>query len=50
MIAFGAIADLIDDDPRMDPVPALGEHTRPIPTELGFAAGEIDALASGSVI
>jgi itaconate CoA-transferase len=41
---------LIDDDPRMDSVPALGEHTLPILTELGFTAEEIDALSSDRVI
>jgi itaconate CoA-transferase len=41
---------LIDDNPRMDPVQAVGEHTRPILTELGFASEEIDALASDGVI
>ncbi len=32
-------------EPRMDPVPGLGEHSRAILSELGYAAGEIDALA-----
>jgi itaconate CoA-transferase len=31
-------------EPRMDPVPALGEHTRAILGELGYAEGEIEAL------
>ena len=31
-------------EPRMDPVPALGEHTRAILGELGYADGEIEAL------
>ena len=41
---------LIDDGPRMDPVPGLGEHTRSILTELGFTAEEIDALSVDGVI
>jgi itaconate CoA-transferase len=32
-------------EPRMDPLPALGEHTRAILAELGYRGGEIDALA-----
>ncbi|HXU42395.1 MAG TPA: CaiB/BaiF CoA-transferase family protein [Burkholderiales bacterium] len=31
-------------EPRMDPVPALGEHTAAILGELGYADGEIEAL------
>ena len=39
-----------DEGPRMDPVPALGEHTDAILAELGHAAGDIAALrASGAV-
>ena len=33
-------------EPRMDPVPALGEHTRAILGELGYASGEIDRLTA----
>jgi len=40
---------LVDPTPRMDPVPALGEHTRPILAELGLTAAEIDALAAAGV-
>jgi len=37
-------------DPRMDPVPALGEHTRAILAELGYPEQEIEALrAAGAV-
>ncbi|MGH8736496.1 MAG: CaiB/BaiF CoA transferase family protein [Burkholderiales bacterium] len=32
-------------EPRMDPLPALGEHTRPILTELGFSEAELEQLA-----
>ncbi|SDM08572.1 Crotonobetainyl-CoA:carnitine CoA-transferase CaiB [Oryzisolibacter propanilivorax] len=32
-------------EPRMDPVPAVGEHTRAILAELGWDAARIDALA-----
>jgi itaconate CoA-transferase len=31
-------------EPRMDPVPALGEHTAAILGELGYADAEIEAL------
>lgn len=37
-------------EPRMDPVPALGEHTRPILAELGLTGDEIDALAADGVV
>jgi crotonobetainyl-CoA:carnitine CoA-transferase CaiB-like acyl-CoA transferase len=40
---------LVDPAPRMDPVPALGEHTRPILAELGFAQTEIDALINARI-
>lgn len=33
-----------DVGPRMDPVPALGQHTEAILAELGYGAAEIDAL------
>src|SRR4051812_13501846 len=32
--------------PRMDPVPAVGEHTRAILAELGFGPAEVDRLAA----
>jgi itaconate CoA-transferase len=34
-------------EPRMDPVPALGEHTRAILLELGYAEREIEAIKNG---
>lgn len=37
-------------EPRMDPIPALGEHSRGILAELGYAAGEIDSLAAAKAI
>lgn len=37
-------------EPRMDPVPALGEHTRSILTELGMAKGDIDTLVADAVV
>ena len=40
---------LADTAPRMDPVPALGEHTRPILAELGLRGEEIDALVARGV-
>lgn len=36
--------------PRMDPIPDLGEHSRAILAELGFAPGEIADLAKDGVI
>ena len=36
--------NLSDFDPRMDPIPALGEHSRTILAELGYSATEIDRL------
>ncbi len=35
---------------RMDPIPALGEHTRAILTELGYASDAVDALATEKAI
>jgi formyl-CoA transferase len=37
-------------DPRMDPVPAVGQHTEAILTELGYAAEEIAALRTSGAI
>jgi itaconate CoA-transferase len=39
----------VDPSPRMDPVPALGEHTRPILAGLGFTGDDIDALLDAGV-
>ena len=39
-----------DGGPRMEPVPALGEHTDAILRELGFDAREIAALRAASAI
>jgi crotonobetainyl-CoA:carnitine CoA-transferase CaiB-like acyl-CoA transferase len=44
-----ALPGLVDPAPRMDPVPALGEHTRPILAELGVDATEIDELVTAGV-
>jgi itaconate CoA-transferase len=33
-------------EPRMDPIPALGGHTRAILAELGYSAAEIERLAA----
>jgi len=35
--------------PRMDPVPALGEHTRAILAQLGMSEPEVDALVADGV-
>ena len=37
-------------EPRMDALPALGEHTRTILAELGYSKGDIDALAAKGAI
>ncbi|NNM65387.1 MAG: CoA transferase [Burkholderiales bacterium] len=39
-----------DGDPRMDPVPALGEHTEAILGELGLNAEAIEALRAANAI
>ena len=41
---------VVNDEPRMDPVPALGEHTRAILGELGLGGDEIDALTADHVV
>ena len=42
--------NLSDFEPRMDAVPALGEHTRPVLAELGHTQAEIDGLAAAGAI
>ena len=42
--------NLSEFEPRMDPVPALGEHSRAILGELGYSATEIDRLAREKVL
>ncbi len=37
-------------EPRMDPVPSLGEHTEAILTELGYGRAEIEALRAARAI
>ena len=37
-------------EPRLDPVPALGEHSRAILAELGYTEAELDALAATRAI
>jgi crotonobetainyl-CoA:carnitine CoA-transferase CaiB-like acyl-CoA transferase len=39
-----------DFEPRMDPVPALGEHTDAILRELGYDSARIDALRAAGTI
>jgi formyl-CoA transferase len=43
-------ADLAGLPARMDPVPAVGEHTTTILTALGLSAAEIDALRADGVV
>ena len=38
------------EEPRMDPVPALGEHTDAILAELGLDAAAISALREAKAI
>ena len=38
------------DDPRMDAVPALGEHTDAVLGELGFARGDIEVLRQAGAV
>jgi itaconate CoA-transferase len=42
--------NLSDFAPRMDPVPALGQHSHAILGELGYSATEIDRLAREKVL
>ena len=37
-------------EPRMDGVPAIGEHTRKVLAEIGYASTEIDALAAQGAV
>ena len=37
-------------EPRMGPVPAVGEHTRAVLTELGYGAKEVDELAAQGAV
>ncbi|MFC5818636.1 CaiB/BaiF CoA transferase family protein [Nonomuraea harbinensis] len=39
-----------DEEPRMDPVPAVGEHTAAVLAELGRSPGEIACLADEKII
>ncbi|MEU9291123.1 CaiB/BaiF CoA-transferase family protein [Streptomyces sp. NPDC048275] len=43
-------ADLAGTAPRMDAVPAVGEHTEGILAELGYSAAEVAGLQAGHVI
>ncbi|MCR3718615.1 MULTISPECIES: CaiB/BaiF CoA transferase family protein [Prauserella salsuginis group] len=48
-VASPALPGLTDFAPRMDPVPALGEHTRGILAGLGMSGDEIDDLVADGV-
>ncbi len=37
-------------EPRMDPIPSVGQHTRAILGELGYSAAEIDGLADEGAV
>ena len=37
-------------EPRMDPIPAVGEHTRAVLGELGYTAAEIDRLSADGAV
>jgi hypothetical protein len=39
-----------DWDWRLDPIPALGEHTEPVLRELGFGTGDLAAMRAEGVI
>jgi itaconate CoA-transferase len=39
-----------DFEPRMDPIPAIGQHTDAILRELGYAAGDIEQLRQQGVV
>ncbi|NLU72788.1 CoA transferase [Streptomyces sp. HNM0575] len=41
-----ALPGMVAGEPRMDPVPELGQHTRAILGELGLTADDIDALVA----
>ncbi|MER7515496.1 CaiB/BaiF CoA-transferase family protein [Streptomyces sp. NPDC126499] len=43
-------ADLSGTSPRMDAVPAVGEHTEAVLAELGYGPADLDALRAGDVI
>lgn len=42
--------DLAGIAPRMEPVPAAGEHTRDVLNELGYSPADIDGLKAANVI
>jgi itaconate CoA-transferase len=40
----------MDGEPRMDPVPALGEHNGTILAELGYVPAEIVAMRAAGIV
>ena len=47
---IGSPLRLSDSPARLDPIPALGEHTVPILRELGYDEAEIEKLRRDQVI
>jgi itaconate CoA-transferase len=42
--------NLSEFEPRMDPVPAIGEHTRAVLSELGYSEREIEDLGVAGAV
>ena len=42
--------NLSEFEPRMDPVPALGEHTRAILAELGYSEDEVESMTAAGAL
>jgi itaconate CoA-transferase len=43
-------ANISGVEPVIDPIPALGEHTKPILAELGYDPAQIERLSADGVI